>query len=107
MKRDISLLDRVEVITIDGYTDDEKVEIARDHIVPRLQSRIGLKEDEVDLGDDVIARVIDEWTREAGVRGLERALDKIFRKIAWPAVINNPLSDVTDKNNNGIGDAMA
>ncbi len=73
------LLDRMEVITLDGYTAAEKADIARDHLVPRLIERNGLRPDELDLSDEVIAEVTDRWTREAGVRRLERLLDKLVR----------------------------
>jgi len=76
------LLDRVEIIELDGYTDDEKAAIARDHILPRLGARIGLEDGEVVVPDDVVSRVASDWTREAGVRGLERQLDKLLRKAA-------------------------
>jgi ATP-dependent Lon protease len=76
------LLDRVEIIELDGYTDDEKSAIARDHVLPRLVRRMGLTEGEVMVPDDVIARVAADWTREAGVRGLERKLDKLLRRAA-------------------------
>jgi ATP-dependent Lon protease len=77
-----ALLDRVEVIHLDGYTDDEKAVIAKDHILPRLEARIGLHEGEVEVPDRVVARVAADWTREAGVRGLERKLDKLLRRAA-------------------------
>ena len=74
------LLDRLEVITLDGYTDEEKAAIARDHLLPRLQERSGLRDGEIIVGDDVIERIAGDWTREAGVRQLERLLDKVLRK---------------------------
>ncbi len=77
-----ALLDRVEVIRLDGYTDVEKGTIARQHILPRLRERIGLRDDEVVLDDATIERVVADWTREAGVRNLERQLDKLLRKAA-------------------------
>ena len=76
------LLDRVEIIEVDGYTDDEKTVIAQRHILPRLRSSMGLSDDEVVIGDDLIARVAADWTREAGVRGLERKLSTLLRKAA-------------------------
>lgn len=76
------LLDRLELIQLDGYTDAEKAVIAREHIVPKLRERMGLRDDEVVLADDVVERVAADWTREAGVRSLERALDKLLRKAA-------------------------
>jgi ATP-dependent Lon protease len=76
------LLDRMEVIRLDGYTDYEKVDIARDHLMARQLERNGLGEDEVSLREDAILKVISEHTREAGVRNLERELGKILRKVA-------------------------
>ena len=76
------LLDRMEVIRFDGYTVDEKTAIARDYLWPRQRERNGLREDEVAIADDVIAAVVAEYTREAGVRQLEREVGKILRKTA-------------------------
>ncbi|HEX8123111.1 MAG TPA: endopeptidase La [Solirubrobacteraceae bacterium] len=76
------LLDRMEVIRFDGYTVDEKVAIARDYLVPRQRERNGLREDEVSVADDVLQTVVREYTREAGVRNLERELGTILRKVA-------------------------
>ncbi len=76
------LLDRMEVIRFDGYTVDEKKAIARGYLWPRQVERNGLKEDEVSIGDDVIQTVVSEYTREAGVRQLERELGTILRKTA-------------------------
>ncbi len=76
------LLDRMEVIRFDGYTTDEKTAIARGYLWPRQRERNGLREDEVSIGDDVIQLVVSEYTREAGVRQLERELGKILRKTA-------------------------
>jgi ATP-dependent Lon protease len=76
------LLDRMEVIGFDGYTVDEKTAIARDYLWPRQRERNGLREDEVSVADDVLQLVVSEYTREAGVRQLERELGKILRKTA-------------------------
>jgi ATP-dependent Lon protease len=76
------LLDRMEVIRFDGYTVDEKTAIARDYLFPRQRERNGLNEDEVTVADDVLKVVVSEYTREAGVRQLERELGKILRKTA-------------------------
>jgi ATP-dependent Lon protease len=76
------LLDRMEVIRFDGYTVDEKVAIARGYLWPRQRERNGLREDEVTIDDAVVETVIAEYTREAGVRQLERELGKILRKTA-------------------------
>src|SRR6516165_8111704 len=76
------LLDRMEVIRFDGYTVDEKTAIARDYLWPRQVERNGLLEDEVSITDVTIQTVVSEYTREAGVRQLERELGKVLRKTA-------------------------
>ncbi|MBX6751043.1 MAG: endopeptidase La [Micromonosporaceae bacterium] len=76
------LLDRMEVVTLDGYIDTEKVAIARDHLWPRQLERAGLTPDEVTISDEALARIATAHTREAGVRQLERALARILRKVA-------------------------
>jgi ATP-dependent Lon protease len=76
------LLDRMEVIRFDGYTVDEKVAIARGYLWPRQRERNGLREDEVEISDGLFQLVVTEYTREAGVRQLERELGKLLRKTA-------------------------
>jgi ATP-dependent Lon protease len=76
------LLDRMEVIRFDGYTVDEKVAIARGYLWPRQIERNGLREDEVEISDELIETIVSEYTREAGVRQLERELGKLLRKTA-------------------------
>jgi ATP-dependent Lon protease len=76
------LLDRTEVIRIDGYTDREKVEIARDHLLPRQLRNSGLEPEELTISEDALATIVDRYTREAGVRNLERELGKLTRKVA-------------------------
>src|SRR5580704_5827003 len=76
------LLDRMEVIRIDGYTESEKVSIARHHLVRRQITRAALREDEVSISDDALRAVVADYTREAGVRNLERELGKLLRKVA-------------------------
>jgi ATP-dependent Lon protease len=75
------LLDRMELVTLDGYTEDEKVVIARDHLLPRQLERAGLGADEVTLTDDALRLMAGEYTREAGVRQLERSIARVLRKI--------------------------
>ena len=72
----------MEVVRFDGYTTDEKVAIARDYLWPRQRERNGLREDEVTVDDDVLRTVVTEYTREAGVRQLERELGTVLRKTA-------------------------
>jgi ATP-dependent Lon protease len=76
------LLDRMEVIRFDGYTVDEKTAIARGYLWPRQVERNGLREDEVSISDDTFQLVVSEYTREAGVRQLERELGTVLRKTA-------------------------
>ena len=75
------LLDRMEVIRIPGYTEDEKLSIARKYLVPKQIKVNGLKEDEMSISDDAILDVIRYYTREAGVRAMEREIAKICRKV--------------------------
>ena len=77
-----ALLDRMEVIRIDGYTEEEKVTIARRHLLPRQIERNGLRDDEVAVTDDALRAIVGDYTREAGVRNLERELGKLLRKVA-------------------------
>jgi ATP-dependent Lon protease len=76
------LLDRMEVIRFDGYTVDEKTAIARGYLWPRQVERNGLREEEVSIADETIQLVVSEYTREAGVRQLERELGTVLRKTA-------------------------
>jgi ATP-dependent Lon protease len=76
------LLDRMELIRLDGYTEQEKVAIARDHLLPRQVARAGLRSEEIGVSDAAILKVMSEHTREAGVRNLERELGKLARKVA-------------------------
>ncbi|MFG2074473.1 endopeptidase La [Nonomuraea maritima] len=76
------LLDRMEVVTLDGYTEDEKVAIARDHLLPRQLELAGLTAEEVAVDDTALRRLAAEYTREAGVRSLERSVARVLRKVA-------------------------
>lgn len=76
------LLDRMELVRLDGYTEDEKVVIARDHLLPRQLERAGLEPGEVALEHEALRKLAGEYTREAGVRNLERAVARLLRKVA-------------------------
>jgi ATP-dependent Lon protease len=76
------LLDRTELIRLDGYTDEEKVAIARDHLLPRQARSAGLEPEEIEVTEPAIRAIVDRYTREAGVRSLERELGKLTRKVA-------------------------
>ncbi|MBN94301.1 MAG: endopeptidase La, partial [Deltaproteobacteria bacterium] len=77
-----ALLDRMEVIELPGYIEEEKVAIARQHLVPKTRKEHGLKGRQMSLSDAMLKRIIRDYTSEAGVRGLERSLAKIARKVA-------------------------
>lgn len=79
------LLDRMELVRLDGYTEDEKVVIARDHLLPRQLERAGLGSGQVGVEEPALRRLAGEYTREAGVRNLERSIARVLRKIAAQA----------------------
>ncbi len=89
------LLDRMEVIRIDGYTEDEKLAIAREHLVPRQFNRNGLRPEEVVLPDETLRQIVADYTREAGVRNLEREIGKILRKVATKIAAGETAAPVT------------
>ncbi len=74
------LLDRMEVIPLSGYTEQEKLEIAQSFLLPKLLKEHDLKKEQINLSEDIIKKIIDEYTKEAGVRQLERILAKVLRK---------------------------
>ena len=80
------LLDRMEIITLPGYTEMEKIKIAQNHLVQKQRTDHGLKEKDVRLSRDSLVEIIQKYTREAGVRGLEREIGKIFRKVVTKLV---------------------
>jgi ATP-dependent Lon protease len=84
------LLDRMELVQLDGYTEAEKVTIARDHLLPRQLERAGLTPAEVGIDDEALSRLAAEYSREAGVRELERLIARILRKITARAALADP-----------------
>lgn len=88
------LLDRMEVIRLSGYTEDEKMNIAQQHITDKQIERNGLKESEIEIQDSAIIGIVRYYTREAGVRGLEREISKICRKVVKQILLDKKLKKV-------------
>ncbi|WP_329005100.1 endopeptidase La [Kribbella sp. NBC_00709] len=89
------LLDRMELVQLDGYTEDEKVIIARDHLLPRQLERAGLTADEVAIEDSALRVLAGEYTREAGVRQLERSISRVLRKVTAKLALGEDLGNLT------------
>jgi ATP-dependent Lon protease len=85
-----ALLDRMEVIRLSGYTEDEKVHIAFDHLLPKLMKNNGVQEGEVTIEESAVRDIVRYYTREAGVRALEREISKICRKVVKKLLGTNP-----------------
>ncbi|MGA0584242.1 MAG: endopeptidase La, partial [Castellaniella sp.] len=88
-----ALLDRMEVIRLSGYTEDEKVHIAFDHLLPKLMKNNGVKEGELSISEDAVRDIVRYYTREAGVRALEREISKICRKAVKRLLSDPALQD--------------
>ena len=92
------LKDRLEIITLSGYTEYEKLDIAKKHLIPKILEEHGLKKDELNFTDSVILEIIRNYTKEAGVRELRRQLSTIVRKIVTKVVMNEvELSNIKTK----------
>ncbi|GAA3104985.1 ATP-dependent Lon protease [Kribbella aluminosa] len=89
------LLDRMELVQLDGYTEDEKVVIARDHLLPRQLERAGLTADEVAVQDSALRVLAGEYTREAGVRQLERSISRVLRKVTAKLALGEDVGNLT------------
>jgi ATP-dependent Lon protease len=89
------LLDRMELVSLDGYTEDEKVAIARDHLLPRQLDKSGMKPEEVTVTEDALRLIAGEYTREAGVRSMERAIARVLRKVAAKEALEPGVIPVT------------
>jgi len=94
------LLDRLEVIRIPGYTEDEKVNIANNYLVPKQIKDNGLKENELNLDSNILKEIIQSYTKEAGVRNLEREISKLARKTVKNVLTNNDGKKISINSNN-------
>ena len=94
-----ALLDRMEVIRLSGYTEDEKLEIAKRHLIKKQMDNCKLLEKEFSIKDEAIRLIIQSYTREAGVRSLERQLSKLTRKVVTLIEKNEIKSIIITKNN--------
>jgi ATP-dependent Lon protease len=92
------LMDCMEIIRITGYTEDEKIEIARKHLIPHTITQHGLKEEEWSINDEALLLLIRRYTREAGVRNLERELSSLIRKAAKDLALHNKQSITVEAN---------
>ena len=92
-----ALRDRMEIIEINGYTLEEKVKIAQKHLLPKQLKRHGLKKNDLVLSDSVLEKIIDQYTRESGVRLLEKRINKIIRHIAKSVVLNKSVYNKPNK----------
>jgi ATP-dependent Lon protease len=82
------LLDRMEIIELSSYLDPDKLEIAKRHIIPKIVKEYGLEEFNIDFTDEAVIKIIEEYTKEAGVRGLERNIASVYRKLAKDIVLD-------------------
>jgi ATP-dependent Lon protease len=100
------LLDRMEVIRLSGYTEDEKVNISQKYLIPNQSKNNGLKSDEWAIGEDINRKIIRHYTRESGVRNLEREISKVARKLVKKIdnkeKVNNPINEKDLKNLLGV-----
>ncbi|WP_454005758.1 endopeptidase La [Alcaligenes sp. Marseille-Q7550] len=88
-----ALLDRMEVIRLSGYTEDEKVHIAFDHLLPKLMKNNGVRDGELVVKEEAVRDIVRYYTRDAGVRSLEREISKICRKVVRKLLAANPQAD--------------
>ena len=93
------LLDRMETINLPGYTEEEKVRIAQRHLIPKQLEENGLSAELIRISEGTLRHIVREYTREAGVRNLEREIANIYRKIAKEVVKKNTLRVTVTRSN--------
>ncbi len=91
-----ALLDRLEIIRIDGYTDEEKLNIAKKYLLPKSLENAGIDSDAIKFTDEALYRLIDNYTRESGVRELERKIQSIIRKLVYKKYMDNKIVKKVD-----------
>ncbi len=91
-----ALRDRMEIIEVNGYTTEEKLEIAKRHLVPKQTEEAGLKKSQLKLSDKVIEKIIEDYTRESGVRSLEKRIAKVARVVAKEVALENTIPKITE-----------
>lgn len=94
-----ALLDRMEIIEVNGYTVEEKVEIAKQHLLPKQREQHGLKSKDIVLKNPIIEKVIESYTRESGVRSLEKKIGSLVRGVATKIVMEEPYNPTITKDN--------
>ena len=94
-----ALLDRMEIIRLPGYTESEKLQIAKNHLISKIKKENNVKDDEILISDEILKEIIQKYTKEAGVRSLEREISKLIRKIITDIEINGKVSQKIDKIN--------
>jgi ATP-dependent Lon protease len=92
-----ALLDRMEIIEVNGYTIEEKIEIAKQHLVPKQREAHGLKIKDISLKNDVLEKVVVDYTRESGVRSLEKKIGSVVRGVAKNIAMEEPYNSVVSK----------
>lgn len=102
----LPLLDRMEIIELSSYIDTEKFHIAKNHIIPKLKEELGIKQFNINFSDDAIFKVIREYTRESGVRNLERELSAILRKLIKEIVEKYYSTKNINKENNNSNEEI-
>ena len=92
-----ALLDRMEIIRLPGYTESEKLQIAKNHLISKITKENNVKDEELVISDEILKEIIQKYTKEAGVRSLEREISKLIRKIITDIEINGKVSPKIDK----------